>query len=386
MRLFDKLDRFDPNRFVRFRSSLHDERVATYLGIGLGVSFFVCFGTGLISHVIQYPPSWYAWPSRPAGFYRISQGLHVASGLFALPLLFAKLWTVFPKLFEWPPVRNVAHMLERASLPPLIGGAFFMLLTGLANIFQWYPFRFFFPSAHYAMAWVTIGALIVHIGAKWSIASRSLRAPLDGSGDDVQGSVFTRRAFLGSMLGIGGIVTAFTIGQSFSPLGRLALLAPRRPGVGPQGLPVNATAVGAGVVDAATSSDYRLVVQAGTAVPLSFTLDELRALPQRSAELPIACVEGWSASAMWTGVPVRDLLRMAGAADGAVAQVESLEENGLYGKSQLNRHHAADPDTLLALQLNGEPLHLDHGYPCRLIGPNRPGVLQTKWVQRLVVL
>ena len=30
-------------------------------------------------------------------------------------------------------------------------------------------------------------------------------------------------------------------------------------------------------------------------------------------------------------------------------------------------------------------LHLDHGYPLRLIGPNRPGVLQTKWVTRLVV-
>ena len=35
--------------------------------------------------------------------------------------------------------------------------------------------------------------------------------------------------------------------------------------------------------------------------------------------------------------------------------------------------------------LDGEPLALDHGYPVRLIGPNRPGVLQTKWVTRLVV-
>ena len=46
----------------------------------------------------------------------------------------------------------------------------------------------------------------------------------------------------------------------------------------------------------------------------------------------------------------------------------------------------ADPDTLLALELNGEALDLDHGYPVRLIAPDRPGVLQTKWIHRVVVL
>ena len=38
-----------------------------------------------------------------------------------------------------------------------------------------------------------------------------------------------------------------------------------------------------------------------------------------------------------------------------------------------------------ALYVNEERLNLDHGYPVRLIGPNRPGVLQTKWVERVVV-
>jgi DMSO/TMAO reductase YedYZ molybdopterin-dependent catalytic subunit len=38
-----------------------------------------------------------------------------------------------------------------------------------------------------------------------------------------------------------------------------------------------------------------------------------------------------------------------------------------------------------AVELDGQPLHIDHGYPVRLIGPNRPGVLQTKWVSKLVV-
>jgi DMSO/TMAO reductase YedYZ molybdopterin-dependent catalytic subunit len=46
---------------------------------------------------------------------------------------------------------------------------------------------------------------------------------------------------------------------------------------------------------------------------------------------------------------------------------------------------AADPQALLALTLAGEPLSLDHGFPCRIIAPNRPGALQTKWVNRLEV-
>ena len=67
-------------------------------------------------------------------------------------------------------------------------------------------------------------------------------------------------------------------------------------------------------------------------------------------------------------------------------QVESLEPQGAYRISTLNDRQVADPDTLLATHLDGEPLALDHGFPCRLIAPNRPGVLQTKWVNRVVVL
>jgi DMSO/TMAO reductase YedYZ molybdopterin-dependent catalytic subunit len=51
----------------------------------------------------------------------------------------------------------------------------------------------------------------------------------------------------------------------------------------------------------------------------------------------------------------------------------------------MGHEHARDPLTLLALRLNGEELSPDHGYPARLIAPNRPGVLQTKWVGRLEV-
>ncbi|MBA2624897.1 MAG: molybdopterin-dependent oxidoreductase, partial [Acidimicrobiia bacterium] len=53
--------------------------------------------------------------------------------------------------------------------------------------------------------------------------------------------------------------------------------------------------------------------------------------------------------------------------------------------SPLNPGQLDDPDTLLALEIDGEELHIDHGYPVRLISPNRPGVQQTKWVSKIVV-
>jgi DMSO/TMAO reductase YedYZ molybdopterin-dependent catalytic subunit len=81
-------------------------------------------------------------------------------------------------------------------------------------------------------------------------------------------------------------------------------------------------------------------------------------------------------------VRVSDLLDRAGADRGAEVIVHSLQSGR---SSRLNPAHARDKDTLIALLVNDEPLHVDHGYPCRLIGPNRPGTMQTKWVARLEV-
>jgi DMSO/TMAO reductase YedYZ molybdopterin-dependent catalytic subunit len=82
---------------------------------------------------------------------------------------------------------------------------------------------------------------------------------------------------------------------------------------------------------------------------------------------------------------VRDLLERAGAASDAEVRIHSLQRRRAYRFSDLNRSHAHDADTLLALEVNGEDLDIDHGFPLRLIGPNRPGVMQTKWVTRLDV-
>jgi DMSO/TMAO reductase YedYZ molybdopterin-dependent catalytic subunit len=370
---------------LRARSLLHDERVAAVLGIALGVAFAVCFATGLLSHLIQNPPPWFYWPPRPAWLYRVTQGVHVATGIAAVPLLFAKLWVVYPKLFDRPVFTGFGHVVERVSLVPLIGGAIFQLTSGVANIDQWYPWPFGFRVSHYWIAWVTIGGLIVHVAAKWHVTRHALAGAASASSERHQApaaATTERRAFLLTVFGASGLLTLFTVGQTLRPLERLALLAPRRPSVGPQGFPVNRTAAQVGVVDSARSADFRLSVDGNVRTELELTLDALRALPQHEATLPIACVEGWSTSERWQGVRVRDLLELAGALSDAEVIVHSLQA---HRSSMLEAALTRDPDTLLALRVNDEVLHLDHGFPVRLIGPNRPGTLQTKWVTRLEV-
>ena len=77
--------------------------------------------------------------------------------------------------------------------------------------------------------------------------------------------------------------------------------------------------------------------------------------------------------------------RFRGAHPDASVRIESLQRRRSYRTSELDHEQAHDVDTLLALRVGGAPLALDHGYPLRLIAPNRPGVMQTKWVTRLVV-
>jgi hypothetical protein len=375
-----------PFREGAFESPLHGTRVAAVLGLALGVTFVVCFATGILSYLIQHPPSWFSWPARPAWGYRVSQGIHVTTGIASIPLLLAKLWTVYPHLWTFPPLRSVAHALERVSLVPLVAGALFLLFTGVGSISRWFPWSFSFPTAHRAASWITIGALVVHVGAKLPTIRRVFaRRTVDVPEPDT-GERLSRRGFLAAAFAGAGALAITTVGQTFRPLAPVALLAPRDPRVGPQGLPVNKTARSAGVVELARDEGFRLEVVGNVVAPLSLSLDELRAMPQRDAELPIACVDGWSAMGRWRGVPLRKLLTAAGARDGVDVHVASIQPRGPYRAAVVSAEHLVDPDTLLALELNGEPLALDHGYPVRLIGPNRPGVMQTKWVGTVEVL
>jgi DMSO/TMAO reductase YedYZ molybdopterin-dependent catalytic subunit len=365
-----------------FPSALRSTRLTASLGLWLGVSFAICFLTGLLSHLIQHPPGWFSWPPRPVQLYRVTQGIHVATGLACIPLLTAKIWSVLPKLFTWPPVRGVAHAVDRATAGLLSAVALFQLVTGVLNIAYWYrPMPFAFIAAHYWTAWLAVGALALHAAVKLPLL-RSGPSVVDDPPDDMVVRR-SRRRFLGLVGATAGLVTLATVGQTVRPLRNVSVLAPRVPDVGPQGVPVNRTAASARV--SKVDENYRLALD-GPAGRTMLSLADLRALPQSTVDLPISCVEGWSAGGRWTGVAFAELVRRAGGEVGrARVRVESLERAGAYRSSVLEPNYAANPKTLLALRLAGDELDLDHGYPCRLIAPNRPGVLQTKWIGVIVV-
>lgn len=377
-----------------FPPGAHDTRSAALVGRLLGIAVLVAFVTGLISHLHQNPVSWFDLPSRPVQAYRFTQGLHVVTGIACIPLLLAKLWVIYRRLFTWPPVTGVTHALERLLVMPLVAGMLFEVTSGVLNVVGWYPWPFFFPRVHYAVAWMVIGALLAHVAFKAHHLVGDGRyaelydgphdGPHDGADDtpaDERAADADRRALL---LGSAGAVLALgltTAGETVPGLRPLSVLLPRDVTDGPQGLTVNRTAAQARVMAAATDPGWRLTV--ADPRPVSFSLAELEGMAQRTVRLPIACVEGWSFMADWTGVPVRDLLEAAGVPDDVHLQAVSLEQDWIYTTSPLNPGQAWDPLTTVALQVNGERLALDHGFPARLIAPNRPGVQQTKWLSRI---
>lgn len=374
-----------------FTSRLRSPYVAARVGVWLGICFAICFVTGLISHYAQEVNQPIPFPTDPAWGYRLNQGLHVASGVAAIPLLLIKLWTVYPRLFEGFPLGDVRRMvvvgLERASIAVLVAAGIFELVTGLLNSTQWYPWSFSFRSTHYALAWIAIGALLVHIAVKLPIIRDALLGDVDDDEHDrptaVKEGALSRRGLLRTTWLSAGVAVLATAGATVPWLRQVSVLGVRS-GEGPQGIPINRSARAARVSDDMVGADFRLTVASGD-VEMALTREDLLGMPQRTETLPIACVEGWSASAEWTGVRMSDLIALVGAQAESDVVVRSLQSRGAFSVTSLQANFAADDRTLLALQLNGMDLNLDHGFPCRLIAPNRPGVLQTKWVTRLEV-
>ena len=402
-------------RRVRFRSPLRGPWLTSVFGAVLLAGLPVVIITGLLDYVAYGPgqgipgdvgglrlPA-FDWPTRPAWLFALTQGLHVGLGLVLVPVVLAKLWSVIPKLFAWPPVRSPAQVVERASLLLLVGSILFEIATGLLNIQYDYVFGFSFYTGHYVGAWVFIAAFVAHVALKLphmvrALRSRSLRAelrtplaatvpePLDETGlvaPDPEPPTMSRRGALSLVGGGALLVGVLTAGQTLGgPARDLALLLPRgrQPGVGPNGFPINRTATAAGIDGRETGAGWRLAVTGSSSGAL--TRADLLALPQHTAELPIACVEGWSTLQTWTGVRLRDLAAAAGVPRPGSAFVASLEQ-GPFAQATLTAGQVTDPDALLALQVNGVDLSLDHGFPARIIVPALPGVHCTKWVRSI---
>ncbi|MGH2800433.1 MAG: molybdopterin-dependent oxidoreductase, partial [Thermoleophilaceae bacterium] len=166
----------------------------------------------------------------------------------------------------------------------------------------------------------------------------------------------------------------------------LALLAPRGRGRGggPNDFPVNKTFAAVNIPREKVGPDWRLLLHTPDERRAELTREELLALDQVTAELPIACVEGWSTTQTWTGVRLSELAVLAGVPDASQVEARSVQPRGVLRKATLNRGQLTNPEAMLALRVNGADLSLDHGYPARIMVPALPGVHCTKWVGKLV--
>ena len=255
-----------PESFV---SRLRGPQLTARIGLWLGIAFGVAFVTGLISHVAQQTPGWLTFPSRPVSLYRVTQAVHVTAGTVAVPLLLAKLWSVYPKLFVRPDLSRLRSMavqgLERLSIGVLVAAAIFQLVSGLANSAQWYPWHFSFVATHYAIGWVAVGALLVHIAVKLPVIRSALGEPIetgenDRNGDDALTAprpALTRRGLLRGVWVAAAAAALTTAGAAVPALRRVSVFAIRS-GDGPQGIPINHSATEVRVVPAATDPAFRL--------------------------------------------------------------------------------------------------------------------------------
>jgi DMSO/TMAO reductase YedYZ molybdopterin-dependent catalytic subunit len=130
-------------------------------------------------------------------------------------------------------------------------------------------------------------------------------------------------------------------------------------------------------------ADWRLDVGGMVAHPASFSLAELRSFPSRSQITHLACEEGWSFIAEWTGVPLYHVLNVVGALPQARYVVYfSIQRNWW---ESIDMADALHPQTLLVYGMNSGELPMGHGGPLRMRVPRQLGYKSVKFITRLAV-
>lgn len=140
--------------------------------------------------------------------------------------------------------------------------------------------------------------------------------------------------------------------------------------------------------------DWTLQVDRPNSEPLQLTIDDVKALPKHEIVYEFKCIEGWSQTQYWGGARLSDFLekyklgtRSGNAPNpdntGDLYKYMGLEtpDKGYY--VGIDIESAMHPQTLLAYELNGQPISAPHGAPLRLIIPVKYGVKNLKRIGRM---
>jgi sulfoxide reductase catalytic subunit YedY len=140
-------------------------------------------------------------------------------------------------------------------------------------------------------------------------------------------------------------------------------------------------------------ANFTLDVGGLVEMPLQLTLTELRRWTKQTQITKHCCIQGWSAVASWGGVRLDEIMRrcrpLASARyavfyaldDKSTSEPEPAGPGYFYGTIDLTL--AADPTTILAYEMNGEPLPVAHGAPLRLRVETQLGFTMVKYVHRI---
>lgn len=156
-------------------------------------------------------------------------------------------------------------------------------------------------------------------------------------------------------------------------------------------------------IDAAA---WTLTVDGEVATPLTLTLDEIRRMPSATVTMTLECAgngraffdppvagiqwgKGAVGTARWTGVRMADLLKRAGARETGRFIIMNGGDRPVGTMPDFVRQvpiaKALDPDTIVAYEMNGQPIPAVHGFPLRAIVPGWEGAYAVKWLTNLQV-
>lgn len=129
-------------------------------------------------------------------------------------------------------------------------------------------------------------------------------------------------------------------------------------------------------------SDYALEVSGLVDEPKKMNYDEVLDRQRYSKVVKLDCVEGWSATILWEGVLVRDLIAEAGVKPEANTLIFYAYDG--YSTS-LPLSYFLDNDILLAYGMNNVTLPAERGFPFQLVAEDKWGYKWIKWVTRIEV-
>lgn len=136
-------------------------------------------------------------------------------------------------------------------------------------------------------------------------------------------------------------------------------------------------------LEAGGFTDWRLTVDGMVDRPGLFSLEQLRSFPSRSQITQLACEEGWSYVAEWTGVPLSHVLEVAGIQPQAKYVVYFSIDPDWW--DSIDMADALHPQTYLAYGMNGADLPVGHGGPLRMRVPRQLGYKNVKFITRIAV-